>query len=481
MAQPHPFTSHESFSHDSLDSLGYDWERIANPGIAPRFPFKIYLPLGTEDIVAAVRETRALGQTLHIRSKGHSSNDLVLADRGHVLCTEKLNRVLEIDAAAGTVKVQSGVVLAELDQLLQQQGLGLPIIGDHNHITAGGFASVGGISPASHRFGMFVDNVRSVEVVTWEGEVVRCGRDEHPEELYRVLTGLGRHGVIATLTLDVLRVDKYGHVLRNDRALFLDAGKFVAEAQRRIQDPGDARMERGVFLDYAVGGRSVTLGQFSSYYETPQSRLKSLRNKVEYGYLHTLGRWAGQLPTGLDVAVKYLGMVGVMLSPGYASIKNVETFTDRVLDSSVGDPTRMFIVLAPVGRFTTLFHRIHALFTEVRKRTGAFTFVSIYVKAIHSPYLAVGNDGRYSELMVYCGIRPDKLTRAVLDDTVSRLDDLVIEEGALRYMHSKTVADPERRARIDPNQRRSGAATPARPTLQIATTPAAPVSSSVAS
>ena len=23
--------SHETFSHDSLDSLGYDWERIGNP------------------------------------------------------------------------------------------------------------------------------------------------------------------------------------------------------------------------------------------------------------------------------------------------------------------------------------------------------------------------------------------------------------------------------------------------------------------
>ena len=40
------YTSHETFSHDSIDSLGYDWERIAQPGIAPRFVliYTWYLP-----------------------------------------------------------------------------------------------------------------------------------------------------------------------------------------------------------------------------------------------------------------------------------------------------------------------------------------------------------------------------------------------------------------------------------------------------
>ena len=34
--QPYQFTSHESFSHDSLESFGYDWERIGDPAIAAR-------------------------------------------------------------------------------------------------------------------------------------------------------------------------------------------------------------------------------------------------------------------------------------------------------------------------------------------------------------------------------------------------------------------------------------------------------------
>jgi glutamyl-tRNA synthetase len=49
-------TSHEAFSHDTLDSLAYDWSRVANPGIEPEWPLKVYLPATTEDVAAYKRE-----------------------------------------------------------------------------------------------------------------------------------------------------------------------------------------------------------------------------------------------------------------------------------------------------------------------------------------------------------------------------------------------------------------------------------------
>ena len=185
-------TSHESFSHDSIESFGYDWGRIADPSVKPIYPLKIYLPQTTEDVVQAINETNQLGQKLTIRSKGHSSNNLVLVEKGNTLCTMKLDRILSLDESEATVTVQSGVVLAHLDVYLSEQGYGLPVIGDHNDITAGGFASVGGISPASHRYGMFVDNVKQIEYVTWDGDIATCSKTENRDQFYRLLTGLGR-------------------------------------------------------------------------------------------------------------------------------------------------------------------------------------------------------------------------------------------------------------------------------------------------
>ncbi|HEY2944246.1 MAG TPA: FAD-dependent oxidoreductase, partial [Vicinamibacteria bacterium] len=170
MAPPYEPTSHEAFSHDSIEHLGYDWSRAADPKMPARPPTKVYFPRTTSDVQAAVRETHLLRQRLVVRGKGHSSNELVFGEV--VLCTENLNQdgqdkdgLLNLNLACPSAVVQAGVVLATLEQMLAPRGLGLPIIGDHNHITAGGFAAVGGCSPASHVHGLFVDNVLALEYV----------------------------------------------------------------------------------------------------------------------------------------------------------------------------------------------------------------------------------------------------------------------------------------------------------------------------
>jgi hypothetical protein len=372
----------------------------------------------------------------------------VLADKGAVLCTVKLDRIIALDESRQTVSVQSGVVLADLDAFLGTHGYGLPVIGDHNDITAGGFASVGGISPSSHRYGMFVDNVSDLQYVDWDGEVINCGRTLNPELFYRVLAGTGQHGVIVSLTLDVIRVDKLRTVLKNERSIFRNADQFIESSSRLIMDPSEAVLQRSFWFDF---GRT-RIGQVSIYKDTPQTMLATARNVAAYKYLHTLGHWGGRLPKAPDLVVKCLGLIGMILAPKMATIKNIETFTDRVMDSTVGDPTRMLIILAPAAEYPALFRGLYKLALEYKKRHKCFTFISLYAKAIRSRYLGRGNpDALFCELLFVPGIKPQNMTQELLESLVSRIDDMCIEHGAFRYMHTKTSKDPERRARIDPN------------------------------
>ncbi|MGH4016661.1 MAG: FAD-binding oxidoreductase [Pseudonocardiaceae bacterium] len=446
-------SSHETFTHDSIDSLGYDWERVADPSIKPKFPFKIYLPETTEDIIRVVNEASALGEQLAIRSKGHSSNDLVLSDRGSVLVTEKLSQILEVNEDEMTATIQPGAVSAEVDDYLASRGLGLPIIGDHNHITAGGFASVGGISPASHRFGLFIDTIERLQCVTWAGELLTCSRTENSEQFHKVLAGLGRHGVIATITVRIIRIDKYNTVLKNDQKHYYDVGKFVEGSAHAIRNPGDALMERGVWVNFPTSsGSGFGIGQFSAYHPTQQNWYARRRDSLSYDVLHGIGAIAGRLPRAVDRALKYVGMSGVLFSPAYATVKNIEFFTDKILDSTVGDPTRMFIVLAPLDRYEGLFQRTYELMLDFRTRHRCFTFLSVYVKSIKSEYLAQGGpDNQFCELMFYCGMAEGGMQPEVLEDLVEKLDDICIDSSGFRYMHSRTSKDPVRRERVDPN------------------------------
>jgi hypothetical protein len=45
------------------------------------------------------------------------------------------------------------------------------------------------------------------------------------------------------------------------------------------------------------------------------------------------------------------------------------------------------------------------------------------------------------------------MTPELLDEIVDQFDDIVIENNAYKYMHTRTVKDPERRAKVDPNLR----------------------------
>jgi hypothetical protein len=451
-------TSHEAVTHDSIDSLGYDWARIADPAMDARPPKKIHLPETTQDIVDAVREAAQLGEHLVVRSRGHSSNDLTIADRGTVLLVDRLDRIIELDETAMTVTVQSGVISAELDEWLAARGLGLPVIGDHNDITVGGFASVGGISPASHRYGMFVDQVDALEYVTWTGDVVRCSPTERPEDFWRVLCGLGRYGVIASLTLRVVEADKYRTVLVNRQHRFRDVEAFIEHSARHLRHPGDALMARGVWLDFPRGAdRSGGIGQFSAYHATAQTDLARLRDRLGYGYLHRIGYVAGRLPASIDRAVKYLGTAGLVFSPRYGTVKNVESFSDRVLDATAGDPTRMFIVLAPLERYETIVRGAYELVRDFRQEHRCFTFISTYVKPVRSSYLArAGGEGAVCELTLTCGIVPERFPEALLEQFARRLDDLCIVHRAWRYMHTRTSRDPQRARLVDPNAFRDG-------------------------
>ena len=49
------------------------------------------------------------------------------------------------------------------------------------------------------------------------------------------------------------------------------------------------------------------------------------------------------------------------------------------------------------------------------------------------------------------GIQPEKLTDELLDQLVEEFDDICVEHGSWRYMHSRTTRDPEKQRAVDPN------------------------------
>ncbi|MFI5781621.1 FAD-binding oxidoreductase [Nocardia sp. NPDC051570] len=376
-----------------------------------------FLPRDTADVVRTVRDSRP--QTLTVYGGEPTAEDeLGPPDRRVVLSLRRMNRVQAVDADARLVRVQGGARLSDIDRTLAVHGLGLPIVGDHREITAGGFAAVGGLSGASHRYGMFSDNVVSLEYVDPEGRFGTCGRTHHADRFRRILGSGGRAGIITALTLEAVEVDKDRTWLTSDAHRFLDFDTFVEHSLAEIVKPGDAMLQVGRWVDTAplrvsrpVGTGNIQLGtvrfgQWSSLH--PTAATPSLRARRELGARarKSLGAIASAAKGPAGMPVRNAAAGALMFAPKVLTLRDAEYLADTVITSSERGPAYRVAVFAPLSSYTAVFHQLHDLLTEHRERNGAFTVISALTYGVRSPYLHELSGEDHGFISFTCRVRP---------------------------------------------------------------------------
>ena len=162
-------------------------------------PAAIEHPESREDVVAAVRRAADAGRAVRVAGAGHSFTELVPTD-GTLLLLDRMDRVLDVDRASGLVRVEAGITIHELSAALAGHGLALENLGD---IDVQSIA--GAIATATHGTGRRLGNISSqvveVELVTGEGDVVRCSAEEDTDAWRAARVSLGALGVMTAVTL----------------------------------------------------------------------------------------------------------------------------------------------------------------------------------------------------------------------------------------------------------------------------------------
>jgi L-gulonolactone oxidase len=164
-------------------------------------PAAVTDPQSELEVVEAVLAARTAGQTVKAVGSGHSFTDTACTD-GRMLRLGRLDRVLAFDRDASTITVEAGIPLWKLNQELAMRGVALTNLGDIDRQTISGALSTG-THGTGLRLGALSTMVRELEMVTAEGEVLRCSDREEPEVFACARVGLGALGVITKLTLQV--------------------------------------------------------------------------------------------------------------------------------------------------------------------------------------------------------------------------------------------------------------------------------------
>jgi FAD/FMN-containing dehydrogenase len=177
------------------DDDRYDDARRLWNAIHDRRPSVIVHPTTATKVATAVRFARDHDLEIVVKSGGHSAAGLTGADGCFVIDLSAM-RGVAVDPASRTARANGGAFLGELDVAAQAHGLVCPI-GVVGHTGVAGLTLGGGVGRLQRNFGLTIDSLTAVELVTSDGRLVRATETEEPE-LFWGLRGAGWNFGIAT-------------------------------------------------------------------------------------------------------------------------------------------------------------------------------------------------------------------------------------------------------------------------------------------
>jgi len=173
---------------------GYHEHRKVWNGSIDRSPGLIARCTGVADVRAAVRFARERDLLVAVRGGGHSFPGLSVCDGGMLIDLGPMKGI-RVDPEAGTVRAQAGVLLGELDRETQEFGLAVPS-GIVTHTGVAGLTLGGGLGWIMRKYGLTIDQLKSVDMITADGEFVKASDDENADLFWGVRGGGGNFGIV---------------------------------------------------------------------------------------------------------------------------------------------------------------------------------------------------------------------------------------------------------------------------------------------
>ncbi|MGW5781930.1 D-arabinono-1,4-lactone oxidase [Streptomyces sp. NPDC003863] len=159
-------------------------------------------PATRADVAQVVVRAAVAGHVVRVAGAGHSFTDAVVTD-GALLSLRHCNRVLDVDPATHRIRVEAGITLRELNQVMAEHGLAFPNLGDIEAQSIAGATATG-----THGTGARLQNLsaalHSIEPVTADGTTREVDAEQDPDVWRAARVGIGALGVVTAVTIQAV-------------------------------------------------------------------------------------------------------------------------------------------------------------------------------------------------------------------------------------------------------------------------------------
>jgi FAD/FMN-containing dehydrogenase len=292
------------------DTPGYTAMLDIDNGRVDLRPACVIQPRSRQDVSLALGLARDRGLPLTVKGGGHSAAGYCL-NGGGVVLDMSLLADMKLNRKTRTLRVGLGARWAQVYDFLESSGTRLiPVGGGCLTVGLGGFLLGGGYSFTSRSYGMGCDNLRSVDLVTPDGELHHLHdgvTDELEQDLWWACRGGGggNFGVAVEATLQVHQPTQET-MLVGEITYPLDAAQEVIGAYNRWTRKLPNEMAAYGFLgnqpDPAEPGRMIPAFRITAVYNgshaqgidlmSPMLRLRSIKADL---YDMALPQWEDKI------------------------------------------------------------------------------------------------------------------------------------------------------------------------------------------
>ncbi|NEO49793.1 D-arabinono-1,4-lactone oxidase [Moorena bouillonii] len=262
-------------------------------------PTSVHYPASTEEARDIVCQVMQQGTKIRVFGSGHSPSDIAMSNQD-LVCSDRLNQILNINYDSQTVVTQAGVTLKDLNQSLAKYRLALPNLGSISAQTVGG-----AMATATHgtglNYGVLSTIIQEITLVTGLGEVIKISKDENYQLFNAAKCHLGSLGLVTELKLQVTKefdlevreqpetletvLDKLPERLQADhyRFWYLPHADRVWEWSATRKPPGKTAPKQNFFQRFQSWYREKLIGYYTFelllYLATYNQRLIPLVNR----------------------------------------------------------------------------------------------------------------------------------------------------------------------------------------------------------